>query len=327
MPKTLHDFWTIRDSLCTAGDLILFCTRLVIPKDRQLCVLKAIHESHFGVEKCKVTAQTCVYWPHINNAVEQYVQACSVCNMYNRANQKEPLLLYSVPMRLWDKIGADYFSFAAQDYLLAVDYFSKYPEVVRVDNKSAETTVEVMFARHGIPTTIISDNVPFNSKYFREFAKEWQFNLITSSPHFPRSNGLAERNVQTIKSLFKKAKESHCDPELALLEFRNTPIAGLASSPAQLLMGRRLRSRFPMIPTVLDTDTSMKVRDSLIKQQQRSQLYHNRQSKPLTPLKPNEVVRVKHGSQWKPAVVIRKHTTPRSYIMKTADGKILRRNQ
>ena len=92
-------------------------------------------------------------------------------------------------------------------------------------------------------------------------------------------------------------------------------------------MGWRLQSRLPMIPTVLDTDTSMKVRDSLVKQQQRSQLYHDRQSKPLTSLKPNEVVRVKHGSQWKPAVVIYKHTPPRSYIIKTADEKILRRNR
>ena len=173
-----------------------------------------------------------------------------------------------------------------------------------------------IFARHGIPTTVISDNVPFNSECFKEFAKEWQFNLITSSPHFPQSNGLAEHNVQTIKSLLKKAKESHCDPELALLEFRNRPITGLDSSPAQLLMGWRLRSRLPMIPTVLDTDTSMKVRDSLVKQQQHSQLYHDRQCKPLTPLKPNEVVRVKHDSQWKPAVVIRKHTMPCSYIIK-----------
>ena len=319
-----------RDSLCTAGDLILFGTRLVIPKDRQLCVLKAIHEGHLGIEKCKERARTCVYWPHINNAIEQYVQSCSVCNMYNRANQKEPLLSHSVPMRPRDKVSADYFSFAAQDYLLVEDYFSKYPEVVRVDSKSAEVTVEVMkgiFARHGIPTTVISDNVPFNSKHFKEFAKEWQFNLITSSPHFPQSNGLAERNVQTIKSLFKKAKESHCDPELALLEFRNTPITGLDSLPAQLLMGRRLRSCLPMILTVLDTDTSMKVRDSLVKQQQWPQLYHDRQSKPLTPLKPNEVVRVKHGNQWKPAVVIRRHTAPRSYIIKTVDGKMLRRNR
>ena len=131
----------------------------------------------------------------MNNAIEQYIQACLACKMYNRANQKEPLLSYSVLIKLWDKFGADYFSFIAQDYLLVVDYFSKYPEMVRVDNKSVETTVEVMkriFARHGIPSTAISDNVPFNSKNFKEFAREWQFDLITCGPHFPRSNGLAE---------------------------------------------------------------------------------------------------------------------------------------
>ena len=161
----------------------------------------------------------------------------------NRANQKESLLPHSVPPRPWDKVGADYFSWAAKDYLLVVDYLSKYHKVIRVESKSAEATVEVMktiFARHGIPTTVIADNVPFNNIYFKEFAKEWQFDLITSSPHFPQSNGLAERNVQTVKNLFKKAKESGCDPELALLEFRNTPITGLSDSPAQLLMGQRL---------------------------------------------------------------------------------------
>ena len=124
-----------------------------------------------------------------------------------------------------------------------VDYFSKYPEVIKVDSKCAETTVEVMkaiFARNGIPTTVVADNVPFNSRCFKEFAKEWHFNLTTSSLHFPQSNGLAERNVQTVKNLFKKAKESGHDPEMALLEFRNTPVTGLNTSPAQLLMGRRL---------------------------------------------------------------------------------------
>ena len=119
---------------------------------------------------------------------------------------------------------------AAKDYLIVVDYFSKYPEVVEVENKSAEATVEVLktiFARNGIPTTVIADNVPFNSRCFKEFAKEWHFNLITSSPRYPQSNGLVERNVQTVKNLFKKAKESGCDPELALLEFRNSTITGL----------------------------------------------------------------------------------------------------
>ena len=114
-----------------------------------------------------------------------------------------------------------------------------------------------------------------------------KFNLITSSPHFPQSNGLAEHNVQTVKNLFKKTKESGCDPELALLEFRNTLITGLSDSPAQLLIGRRLRSSLSIIST---TDISTKARDSLIMQQQRSREYYNRQSKPLNLLKPNDVV-------------------------------------
>ena len=329
VPKILHDFWKIRDNLCTAGDLILFGTRLVVPKDRQQRVLESIHEGHLGVEKCKARARTCVYWPNMTKAIEQQVQSCSICNMYNRANQKEPLLSHSVPLRPWDKVGVDHFSLAAKDYLLVVDFFSKYPEVVMVDDKSAETTVAIMkkiFARHGVPTTVIADNVPFNSRCFKEFATQWQFNLITSSPHFPQSNGLAERNVQTVKNLLKKAKESGCDPDLALLEFRNTPITGLNSSPAQLLMGRRLRSRLPMIPTCLDPTIVTSDRDSLLKQQQRSTAYYNRQAKPLKPLKPNELIRVKHGNIWKPGVVLRAHKTPRSYIIKTDDGTVLRRN-
>ena len=46
--------------------------------------------------------------------------------------------------------------------------------------------------------------------------------MVISSPKYPQSNGLAERNVQTIKKLLKKAREGGNDEELALLELRNT---------------------------------------------------------------------------------------------------------
>ena len=73
------------------------------------------------------------------------------------------------------KIGADYFTIGTQDYLLIVDYFSKYPEVIPVTSKSADATVQVMktiFARYGIPTSMIADNMPFNSKMFKQFASQ-----------------------------------------------------------------------------------------------------------------------------------------------------------
>lgn len=61
------------------------------------------------------------------------------------------------------------------------------------------------FARHGIPTEVVSDNGPqFKSRYFNKFAKDWEFKHTTSSPHYPRSNGLAESSVKTVKRMMKK---------------------------------------------------------------------------------------------------------------------------
>ena len=71
--------------------------------------------------------------------------------------------------------------------------------------------------------------------------KEYEFKPITSSPYFPQANGEAERAVGTIKNLLKKSN----DPYRALLAYRTTPLQ-VGYSPAQLLMGRVLRS---MVPT------------------------------------------------------------------------------
>jgi len=67
--------------------------------------------------------------------------------------------------------------------------------------------MKTVFARHGIPTSLIADNMPFNSKLFRQFATEWNFNVVTSGPHYSQSNGFTERNVQTTKICFKKLKK------------------------------------------------------------------------------------------------------------------------
>ena len=73
-----------------------------------------------------------------------------------------------------------------------------------------------------------------------------------------------------------------------------------------------------MILTCLYTATSTKTRDDLVKQQQWSQVYYNKQSKTLSQLKSNDVVRVKHGNQWEK---VNTHTKPCSCIIKTADGR------
>ena len=74
-------------------------------------------------------------------------------------------------------------------------------------------------SRHGIPEVVHSDNGPeFSSLEFQQFAKQYQFQHVTSSPRFPQSNGLVEHTVQTAEELLKKPYEDNKDPYLAILE-------------------------------------------------------------------------------------------------------------
>ena len=98
-----------------------------------------------------------------------------------------------------------------------------------------------IFARHGISREIKSENGPqYTSQEFRKFARDWNFHHVTTSPYHPQANRLAEKKVQTVKSLLMKAHTEGRDPYISILEYRNTPVDQI-ESPAQLLMSRRLR--------------------------------------------------------------------------------------
>ena len=73
-----------------------------------------------------------------------------------------------------------------------------------------------IFASDGIPSQLVSDNMPFASRKFNEFAKEWGIQLTTSSPMYPQSNGQSERAVQTMKNMLKRSNDEGRDPYLAL---------------------------------------------------------------------------------------------------------------
>ncbi|XP_060084388.1 uncharacterized protein K02A2.6-like [Ylistrum balloti] len=172
--------------------------------------------------------------------IEDFVSRCSTCNRFKPKQIKEPLIPHKVPDWPWQKLGMDLSQFGHRNYLVVVDYFSKYPEICMLENKTASnviTQLKSILARHGIPEVIMSDNMIFSSRTFRE-----EMGHRTSDVE---SNGLSERMVQTIKNFLRKAEEDNSDPYIAVLEYRNTPLAGTDYSPAQLLMSRKLMSRIP----------------------------------------------------------------------------------
>ncbi len=89
----------------------------------------------------------------------------------------------------------------------------------------------------------------------------------TLSPHYPQSNGLVEKSVQTMKRLMYKEKDSGTDFYQSLLVYRTTPLE-CGVSPAQLLMGRRLRSNLPIQENLLKTKEGNRVKE--FKEQQKA---------------------------------------------------------
>ena len=213
-----------------------------------------------------------------------------------------------------------------------VDYYSRYVEVAKLDDTKSRTVVnhtKSIFARHGIPSVVRSDNgLQYIAQEYQQFVKEWKFEHQTSSPYYPKSNGLAEKAVQTVKRLLTKTKADGKDPYLSLLEYRNTPIDDVGS-PAQLLMSRRLQSILPntvdqLQLQVVDPRT---VAEKLKEKQRRQKRYYDVGSRPLPPLQQGDRVRVQVCDRWKEATVNTQLTTPRSYNLRTPHGREIRRNR
>lgn len=97
---------------------------------------------------------------------------------------------------------------------------------------------------HGIPDVIVSDNgTAFTSEVFKTFAKKNLIRHVTVAPYNPRANGEAERSVQTAKEALKRMT-GNWNVKLArfLLRQHVTPSATTGLSPAELLVGRKLRT-------------------------------------------------------------------------------------
>ena len=92
-------------------------------------------------------------------------------------------------------------TFDGSEYLVIVDYYSKMPMVWKMPTSQCNsakviTVLKELFAEHGIPEEIRSDNGPqFASHLFAEFTKDWNIKHSTSSPRNPRSNGSISRFV------------------------------------------------------------------------------------------------------------------------------------
>ena len=174
------------------------------------------------------------------------------------------------PSSSWERIHIDFAGpFLGRMFLVMVDAHSKWPEVIEMNTTTTERTIQVMrtvFARYGLPKQIVSDNgSTFTSESFQLFMKRNGILHIRTAVAKPSTNGLVERFNATFKSSIR-AMNSETDDlnqklNCFLHTYRNTPHSTTGETPAQLFLGRDLRSRLDL----LKPDTKQHVNDRQMK--------------------------------------------------------------
>ncbi|XP_064468401.1 uncharacterized protein K02A2.6-like [Ornithodoros turicata] len=312
--------------LCVVEGLLFKGDRMVIPSLLRKEVLSNIHAGHQGVSRCRARARTAIWWPSIGAHIEDFVRRCSICQEHRKPG-RAPLLLTPLPERPWEEIGMDLFTLQGENYLVIVDYYSRFFELIKL---KATTTTDVIrglkpiFARFGVPDVVRSDNGPqFASAEFRAFMKEWNILHRTSSPYYAQSNGAAERTVQLAKQFLTKTPEI----EQALMAHRATP-GPEGYTPTELLMGRKIKTNVPAPAKSLEPHwhyDDFRARNRQYREGYAKHYNRRYRAQEREPLQPDSSVKILVGTAAH-GKIVKAAKEPRSYVVETTSG-LQRRTQ
>ena len=129
-----RSFWNHRNELSEYDELIVEGSQIVISRALRKEMLGILHESHFGMEKtCNLAKDIMFFWPGMHSTIREYVSKCGICNEHKSSNQKEPMIPSTISELPWQVVGTDLFSWDGSNFVLLVDYMSRFFEVARLE--------------------------------------------------------------------------------------------------------------------------------------------------------------------------------------------------
>ena len=265
--KHLKSYYGIFDRLTEVDGVILHGSQMVILESLQTDIIGLAHEGHQYAEKTlQLLRQTC-WFP----GMRKQVLSCLPCNAAQAHTPPVPLEPNLLPDRPWQRLPADFKGPMEGRYYLHViiDQYFKYPEVDLVTStsfKKLKPVLDRVFATHGFPETVTTDNGPPYSSYEMEkYAKAKGFRLTPVTPDDPQCNGSVESFVKVMCKLLHTAVSENKDPKTELhnylLHYRATPHSTTGRSPAELLFNCKLQTKLPQIFTVKECDDLKDMRE------------------------------------------------------------------
>ena len=201
-------FFNVKHELSVINDVLMKGTRIVIPNSLQAHIKEVLHTGHLGIERTKSNARQTIFWPGIDKTITDMVTNCNACQIYRNKQQKESLIPHHVPTEVWSKVGIDLFTCLNRNYLVIIDYTTKFFETLQLlDTRSSTVIIHLksIFAQHGIPRIVMSYNGPqFTSAQYREFAKTWDFESKTSSPELWLGGANYSNNKEDTEEMLRR---------------------------------------------------------------------------------------------------------------------------
>ena len=266
----------------------------------------------------------------MDRQVEDAIRSCHPCQLVGPRANPEPVRSSSLPDGPWQEISVDLLEISNGEHLLVVvDYYSRWLEAILLKKTGAQHVIESMeaiFRTHGLPEALRSDNgPPFASKEFESFLEYLGISHKKGVPYWPQSNGEVERGNETILKIVRIARLEGKDWRKALenflFQYRVTPHTVTGVSPAELLMGRKLRDKLPRVEFSKDRATEaywqqlLRERDTRAKLRQKEYADRTRGAK-HSDIEEGDKVLLKQTSENK----LSPNYEPEPYIVTRKDG-------
>lgn len=252
----LQPYHQRKDELTVEQNCLLWGSRVIVPVKLRHDVLELIHSGHPGIVSMKALSRAYVWWPKLNEAIEQLGRHCGTCQVNQKMPKKTTPHPWVPPSQSWERIHIDFAQWHNRQWLIVVDAYSRFPEIIDMGhNTTSGVTIRELrklFSVHGLPKLVCSDNgTQLVSEEIEEFYRSNGVEHVRIPPWTPYCNGLAERMVGTFKDHMTKMYASNKDytRNLAcwLLTYRNTPHSVTNQCPSTLMFGRPTRTRLSLL--------------------------------------------------------------------------------
>src|SRR6266498_1161570 len=172
---------------------------------------------HYGLEATLSKLKKRYYWPKMKDDIKSYIQTCDQCQRRGKTTDENELYSIKIkePFYQWgiNIVGSLTETSRENKYIVvAIDYFTKYPEARALANANARSVVNFIYediiCRHGCPRKIISDRgTHFNNQVIEKLLERFKIRHNLSIPYYPKTNGLVKRFNKTLYESLAKLNE------------------------------------------------------------------------------------------------------------------------